>query len=488
MLINGGIQANNINLRQSGSSDYIDFGVNWELTRSRLTAEALVYVLMNGSVDPNYPFGLHIIDRRGSPDPYGLFVFDGSDGSGNPFNVQMWIKGGLQVGDPTDPNSTGAILAKRLTLGLAASAVDEQYILSLKTGPAFIDSLTVNSLQFNANNPSSGAIFTNPQNIIVVKPTTGDVTFNKNDGITRRKEFSFDTFTDPPAIMNNTLSGGGSSDYDTLSSEGTAVWANDTLSFTKQLIEDMTATAGRNDDTIITTDFNVQSFSFYKKWEYYRNNFSRIIIANLGVLKITWVGYDNVPAGSGPSTDQDIAISDLINAGGIKGYQFSSSLFKSDPSGNNVFDWQSPTNNFVTTLRASFNNNNYVNSILYNLTKMMEIFIPISSWSVREIKQVTPGIGTYYERVFYYPYANSILNFNVLNFDQQYPATPDKVWQAALYPRIIQQKMYSVDTQNQNVSSAYKIYEALWNVDVVVYPVNSGTCNNLVGDLLISYM
>ena len=30
-LVNGGIQANNINLRQSGSADYIDFGVNWEL-------------------------------------------------------------------------------------------------------------------------------------------------------------------------------------------------------------------------------------------------------------------------------------------------------------------------------------------------------------------------------------------------------------------------------------------------------------------------
>ena len=69
-----------------------------------------------------------------------------------------------------------------------------------------------------------------------------------------------------------------------------------------------------------------------------------------------------------------------------------------------------------------------------------------------------------------------------------YEATASVVWQAALYPRIIQQKMYSVDTQNQNVSSAYKIYEALWNIDVAVYPVSSGTCNNLVGDLLISYM
>ena len=110
------------------------------------------------------------------------------------------------------------------------------------------------------------------------------------------------------------------------------------------------------------------------------------------------------------------------------------------------------------------------------------------------MRELLPGLGTYYERIFYYPYASSntgtgsILNFNVLNFDQQYPVTPAGVWQVALYPRIIQQKMYSVDTQNQNVSSAYKIYEALWNIDVAVYPVNSGTCNNLVGDLLISYM
>ena len=200
---------------------------------------------MNGSAtDPNFPFGIHIIDKRDLANPFGLFVIDGNDGYGDPatpFNVQLWLKGWLQVGDPTDSNSIGAILAKRLTLGLGVSAVDQQYILSLKSGPAFIDNLTVNSLQFNASNPSSGAIFTNPQNIIVVKPTTGDVTFNKNDGITRRKEFSFDTFTDPPAIMSNTLSGGGSSDYDTLSSGRPAVWANDTLSFTKDLITQLSA-------------------------------------------------------------------------------------------------------------------------------------------------------------------------------------------------------------------------------------------------------
>ena len=82
--------------------------------------------------------------------------------------------------------------------------------------------------------------------------------------------------------------------------------------------------------------------------------------------------------------------------------------------------------------------------------------------------------------MLYYPYKNRIAQFNVLNFDQQYPLDPDKSWEMALYPRIVEQKMYNVDTQNLNVNSLVKIYEATYNIDVVVYPTIFGSWNNLV--------
>jgi hypothetical protein len=283
--------------------------------------------------------------------------------------------------------------------------------------------------------------------------------------------------------------GDGTADYEELKSSGAgnAVWANDTLSFRKKLISDLSLSRG--DDTITTADFNVNTISGYQKWEHFRNNFSRIIIANLGTLKITWAGYDNTRAGTGTPVggEENISISDLEAVNGLKEYKFSSALFKSSPDGNNVFDWKNPTNNFVTNLRASFDNSVFSANVLYNLNKVLGIFIPINSWNIREIEMVSPG-NIYYERIFYYPYAKRVIEFNVIDFTQQYPGSNPNVWQAALYPRIIQQRMYSVDTQNLSISSTYKIYEALWNVDVAVYPVSSGNCNNLAGDLLISYM
>ena len=209
-------------------------------------------------------------------------------------------------------------------------------------------------------------------------------------------------------------------------------------------------------------------------------------------MTIKWYGYTNQTADDEsdyPFTndEREIPISVLNASNQILGYTFNSSLFKVDQSGNSVFDWQNPVNNFVTNIRASFNDNKFTQNTLYNLNKMLGIFIPFDSWLVHEKRSVVAGV-TYYERVLYYPYSNRIDKFNVVDFDQQYPSDPGRAWQTALYPRIIEQKMFNVDTQNLNVNSQVKIYEGTWNVDVVMYPTVYGSCNNLVGDLKISYM
>jgi hypothetical protein len=338
----------------------------------------------------------------------------------------------------------------------------------------------------------------------VVQPAIGDKAYNKDQGITRRKEFSFDTYTNPPAVLYNDKSLGsadGSTDYAIIPNRN-AIWAQDTLSFRQDLMDAI------GKDTIVQTDFNVQTtISDFERWQYYRDNFARIIVANLGVLKITWTGYDNSiitpPDPSFVNSERDLTISQLkLVSGGFKGYSFSSPLFKSNTSGSNIFDWNAPTNNFVTNIRASFNDNYLSDNALYIINKMLGVYISPDNWKVHEYginsldSSPSPQNFQYYERVFYYPYAGKVINFNVVNFDKQNNTSSTSQWQAAIYPRIIQQSRYNTDSQNVQANSDVKIYEGLWNIDVIIYPYDSissviparGSCNNLVGDLLISYM
>jgi hypothetical protein len=509
-LVQGGIRANNLNLYFGQQSDYSDFGIKWDLAWYQNQANVTVYVLMNGGTiyDSTKPFGIHIIDNRQITEGfYNTFVIEGSDNYGSPptyFDVLLWVKGDLQVGT-TDLGSSGNICAKSITLGTGLSQ-DTQYVLSLKSGTAFIDSLTVNSIQYSATNPTSAAFFTNPQNIIVVQPTVGDVSFNKTQGILRTKEFSFDTYTNPPAVLSNLPALGGISQTDpnnndyhsiaisTPSSGSGARWANDTLSFT----EEQVSTYSASGTDIVTTDFNTPANK--NNFLLYRDNFNRIIVANFGTLDIKWYGYSNIPTTPDDIVDypfvngaRQIPISILTLSNQIISYTFTSSLFKADQSGNNTFDWQSPTNNFVTSVKAAFNDNNFSTNSLFILNKMLGICIPFDGWWVHETQT-----GSFYERVLYYPFVssrntsssivlNSPNNFNVVPFDQQYEGGPD-MWEMAIYPRIVEQKVYNITTQNLNVSSPNSIYEGIWNVDVVIYPTTSGSLNNLVGNLLISYM
>lgn len=508
-LVNGGIRATNLNLIKGSEQDLSDFGVVWEFVSS--TSEyPTVYAIMNGTAnDPAMPFGIHLKDNGNVLGAsINTFVFDGSDSNGNYFNILAWIKGDLRVGT-SDSDSTGAILSKRLTLGLGSSVVDNTYILSLKNGTAYIDNLTVKSLQYDMSNPTSAAFFTNPQNIIVVQPEIGDTAYNKSNGITRRKEFSLDTLTNPPAVLSNIAALGMPDGYDYGAlqlSPSEAVWAQDNLTFRRSLIEGLSASRG--DNTITTQDFNVQSVTLpgsttpVPKWQHYRDNFARIIVANFGALKITWKGYDNLKYTSGTgfiNNERTTSMADFRSStGNLIDYKFSSSLFKSSTSGDNTFNWDQPINNFVTSIRASFNDKLWADNALYNLNKVLGVYISPDSWKVHDygvtpideppLPPEGPQLFAYYERLLYYPYSGRIINFNVADFDKQNETSLITQWQVAIYPRIVQQKMYNVDTQNVPANSDVKIYEGLWNIDVVIYPNVTGSCNNLVGDLLISYM
>ena len=191
-LINGGLRASNIGLHFGEEADLSDFGIKWELASYQGISNVVISVVMNGSVyDSDRPFGIHIKDDSFNTTKFNTFVIDGSDSHGTvptPFDVLLWIKGDLRVGT-SDENSEGSILAKRITLGLGATAVDTQYILSLKSGTAYIENLTVKSIQYDATNPTSAAFFTNPQNIAVVQPAIGDKVFNNQPVYYVQKSF-----------------------------------------------------------------------------------------------------------------------------------------------------------------------------------------------------------------------------------------------------------------------------------------------------------
>jgi hypothetical protein len=509
-LINGGLRATNINLHAGQNPDLSDFGITWELQSFRMLDNIVVKVVMNGpGSDLSTPFGIHLIDSRQTPDAnkYNTFVFDGNDGNLNTptlRNILLWVKGDIQVGT-SDSTSIGGILAKRITLGTDATAIDQQYILSLKSGAAYIENLTVKSIQYDATNPTSAAFFTNPQNIIIIQRGQNEVTYNKTQGILRTKQFSVDTYTNPPINLQNTTALGTTAfDYTNIPSNS-ARWAHDTLSFTRDIISFLSQ--ARGDDTITTPDFNVPNrvIPGTDTWKFYRDNFSRIIVANMGSLRIKWDGY--VDGTKETSEDPDGAVIPWVNeerdrnlSGGvaaqgfannpIKSYVFSSSLFKFSQDGNNSVDWSNNTNNFIANIRASFNDSSAPANTLYSFNKTLGIYIPedsSSTWKVRE-RRITTGAKTYYERLLYYPYFSKIDNFNVVAIDQQYPLAPGYMWQAAIYPRIVRQTFYGIAGQQDNASSENKTYEADWEVDLVIYPTTIGTCYNLTGDLLISFM
>jgi hypothetical protein len=504
--INGGLRASNINLYGSG--------LMWELQSFRVLDNIVASVIMGGSLNSSPDnFGIHLIDSRVNPVvPLNTFTFDGSGGNvSTPTtnNILLWIKGDLQVGAPGVTSSTsiglgGGILAQRLTLGTSVSTVDPQYILSVKNGNAYIQSLTVSSLQYDASNPSSTVSFSSPQNITVVQNSRPEVIYNKSSGILRHKEFSIDTFTSNPINFQNTISLGTTDtfDYGNIST-GKARWANDTLTFTQEIINFLSSSRG--DKTITVTDYNVpnRTISNTETWKFYRDNFSRVIVANMGTLNIRWDGYvgdtKNRDATSGLySWINNERNMNLTSNSGVEpyfdtnpiitnGYTFSSPLFKFNQNGTNAINWDSCNSNFVANIRASFSDNTSPINSLYNLNKSLGVYIPenfTSNWKVRERRIVESG-GTFYERLLYYPYFSRIINFNSVIFEQQYPSASGNVWEAAIFPRIVRQTYYGPTGSTDNVLNTY---EADWEIDIIIYPVVTGTCFNLSGDLIVSYM
>lgn len=498
--VNGGMRMHNIFLSGGVEENYVDRGVVWALNST--ATEVDVRVVMNGTHnDPDWPFGIHLVDSRNINDSskFSTFVMDASDYEGDPpeiRNFKLWVKGDLELGVIEDGLLTGgSALMRRLTVGENATQTNSAYTFYLQDGNAYISNLTVQTLQYDVDNPAGEATFYEPQNIKTVQPALGEQTFNKNEGILRVKQFSLDTLTKPPAILRNFGKLGNETDY-TDFADGKGLWGLDTCTFSREIIEEFSKERG--DDTITSDqDFNVRDILLLgsdtvEKWEYYRNNFSRIILMKLGTIKMVWRGF-NATASTGTDDPGGVI---TPNQAQILTYQFSSTLFKINERGSNVFDWrnEAPQNVHMANIGGSFNDGDFRSNLLYNISGSLGLYLPLNRWSAYEAK-VARGGEEYYERYLYFRYNNRVEEYHSIPVAQQttlsdWGASTRVVgnWEVAVYPKIIQQKMYGEAQQGSNANSDERLYEALWDLNAIVYPVQTGSCNNLAGEIRISYM
>lgn len=499
--VNGGMRMHNIFLSGGVEENYSDRGVIWALHTTSSAVD--VRIAMNGTYDDaDWPFGIHLIDSRNidTESKFSTFVIDAHDNQGDPPNLRnfkLLIKGDLELGVIESGGSLigGSALMRRLTVGEAATQVNPAYTFYLQDGNAYISNLTVQTLQYDVENPASESTFYEPQNIKTVQPNLGEQSFNKNEGILRVKQFSLDTFTKPPAVLRNKNQLGSETTY-TDFADGKGLWAHDTLSFSRDVVEAFSAERG--DDTITSDqDFNITKgdVGSIKQWEYYRNNFSRIILMKLGTIKMIWKGF-SATVSQGGSGDAEIGnIADIVST-----YQFSSTLFKLNEQGTNVFDWKNnaPQNVHMLKTKGSFNDEIFASNLLYNFSGSLGLYLPLGRWTAYE-DVVTLQNETFYERFVYFRYNNRVQNYHSKDVVRQTnlsnwglidspPSRDVGDWEIAVYPKIVQQKIYGQAEQGSNANSNERFYETLWDLNVVLYPISTGGCNNLVGDIEISYM
>lgn len=504
--VNGGMRLSNILFSAGTEDNGSDFGLSWTLHSTGQTIDIQAFI--NGTYnDSDWPFGIHLVDRRSGisdSNKFSTFVIDGHNYNGDPptrHNMKLWLKGDLELGTLESGNLLGgSALIRRLTLGTAVTSMDEDYVFSLKDGNAYINNLTVSSLRYDVESTTGEASFYEPQNIKTVSPDGGEVSGDKSNGIIRVKQFSLDVTAEHSGSKvdfanDNKNKLGTETDYTSFKNKD-GLWALDTLTFSRSVIEKFCE--NRTEKAITSDqDFNVREIKKdlnrrdIEKWEYFRNFFSRIILLKLGTLKMVWKGY-NLKAYNGGTTAGGVI---TPTQAAVTTYEFQSTLFKSTEN-SNVFNLlNNPVNIPMVYLLGSFNDSIFDSNILYNMDGSLGLYIPLNKWTAYE-KEITIDTETFYERYLYFRYNNRVTDYHSKSIAQQTTLndwgnnTRKDVgeWEMAIYPKIYQQKMYGSAQQGTFTSSEERFYETIWDLNVIIYPKSIGYCNNLVGEIKMSYM
>jgi len=491
VLVNGDVRANGFYALPEENVDPKEFGTLAVRTRYYKTKLSLE---INGTYgSSSNPLGWHLIDNRpgvviDGDSSLNTIVIDYSNGRGTFGNVLLNVKGDI-VAD-------NSILTKHLSVGTALTEANTDYSIYVEGDSVFKGTVTVDNLKFSGAQSASGSEITTPANVIVYQigkeyiiPPVGD--------ILRTKKLSHSNKT----ILNNAGKLGGvlldvGDDPKVPPTTWTpnpdeARFAHDTLSYANAQY------VGTSNQIITTTDINKKSDP--KLWRRYTDC---ILLANLGTLRIQWVGYAVMAIGG---DDFVISNSDSnrIPSNVIQSYEFESPYF-TNRAGGSTINWM-PGKRFgdenliahvqvdlVGTHPGQFCGSAgkiYVPDI-YSTNSPVSIYVPMDSWERFCVNEnILSGTTAGYSYLLYYKHEKAINNFTRITLarktgDTNSPYGPAyETWYIGIMPRINNQKRISYANSNTD-----KLFIGEWDLDLIMYPEAIGRCSNMIGQMYVSYM
>lgn len=426
------------------------------------------------------PIGLHIVDVRSTSlktlNPANILTIDYSDGRGNYSDILINVNGDLTVSD--------AIVAKYVTISDTLTEANKDYKLYVDGRTRINGILEVEEIDLVGTTGAGTATdIIDPTDVSIV--VNGNYTIHPgehdriqvNPDILRNKRF---TVVNKFNLNNYGTLGG---DYDGIVSPSyRGRFANDTLSYTEDIFNSNSLSPSTPVSSIVAADF---TNSAVKKE--FRRNFDRITLATLGTLNIDWLGYYLTSA---------YTISNIAEAvqGGNGGYTFDSPYLKSRFTGANSINWLTNSTsysnldtNYISKIQgylsSALNISPYSN-LLYKFDNALLLFIDMNNWDIRRIDYTNPeDVPQEFSTIaIYYQYAKTAVDLNRFIIANPVPAGGiPEVLEIALYPTLVSQTYV-----NLNNSNTAKVYNGVWNIDIVMYPVSTGNISNFIGDMYIS--
>lgn len=412
-------------------------------------------------------FGIHVVDDRNVLDSekYSTFIMDFSDGRGNYKDINLEVKGNINVGNNL----------KTQSLVVGNIPINTDYKVQIQGKTLINDVLEVKALKFvGAETPEGELNITDPSNISIIgkiADSQNGEEYQNNQVILREKKF---TSTKRIQITNDNKLGSSRSEYtveqyyieleehyEESSNYLYCLWAMDNVSYTENIFNEITST-----NEIIVDNITIPKYKKYKC--------ERVRLATLGTLHIEWSGYFYDPSSGYPSFDC------------IQKYYFTSPYFR-NREGGMIVDWfpedgRFGDDNFTVHVEATIIDTNPKSPSIFSINKSLGIYIPKSKWLQYAPKR--PDNNNYKSFSIFYPFENVIEGFNCIYLDVQYAgdeASSTGGWMLAIYPRLVKQSRVNVGEHLE------KLYIGEWSLDVCLIPRNIGKIANLIGKMYISY-
>jgi len=492
VLVDGDVRANGFYALPEADIDPNQFGTF--AVRTRYYKEKLSLEINGTYGSASNPLGWHLIDNRpgvtiDGTSSLNTIVVDYSNGRGTYGNVLLNVKGDI-VAD-------NSILTKHLSVGTTLSEADTDYSIYVEGDSIFKGTITVDNLKFSGAQSASGSEITTPADIIVYQ-TGLEYIIPPVGNILRTKKLSHTNKT----ILNNKGALGGVLLDPTgtpstppqiwAPSENSALFAHDTLSYANNQF------IGTSNQIVTTTDISKKNDP--KLWRRYTDC---ILLANLGTLRVQWVGYvvQDI-SGTDFSISNDVAYRTAPNSV-IQSYEFESPYFR-NRSGGSIINWMPGRRfgdeNLIAHIQLDLVGTypgQFCGSIgqifvpdIYSTNAPVSIYVPMDSWERFCINEQTISSTTAaYSYLLYYKHEKAINNFTRVTLERKTDGTNSpynpvfETWYVGIMPRINNQKRVNYENSNTD-----KLFIGEWDLDLVMYPEAIGRCSNMIGQMYVSYM